>query len=161
VPFWKKSVITDLAVGADELRRHRYGVIEIAEGKLCRITFRRWPKFISLPEIRLFGRWKHESCDGDFFRIYYNQPLRCSNYLILKYAESSRQTGMASIVRGLAVLDEIARLKQSDALLCDASNERISTRSMHRFGWEPHCPSRFHRHFIKRFYGKYASMDAA
>jgi hypothetical protein len=53
------------------------------------------------------------------------------------------------------VLDEIARLKRSDALLCDVSNWRISERLMARFGWEPHCPSRWHRHYIKRFYGEY------
>jgi hypothetical protein len=55
----------------------------------------------------------------------------------------------------LAILDEIARLKQSDALLCDAISERITTRLLSREGWEPHCPSLFHRHYIKRFYGVY------
>jgi len=53
------------------------------------------------------------------------------------------------------VLDEIARIKRSDALLTDASNLRISDRLLARWGWVPHTSSRWHRHHIKRFYGNY------
>ena len=62
---------------------------------------------------------------------------------------------MATVCRALAVLDEIARLKQSDAILCEVANWRISREMLARFGWVPHCPSRWHRHYIKRFYGEY------
>ena len=62
---------------------------------------------------------------------------------------------MATLRLGLAVLDEIARLKQSDALLCQVSNWRISAELLGRAGWVRHCPSRWHRHYIKRFYGVY------
>ena len=103
----------------------------------------------------MIGRWRHGRRDGDFLRLYYNQPWRHSNFLAIKYAESTRQTSFGTLVRALAVLDEIARLKQSDALLCDATNTRITARALSRWGWEPHCPSRWHRHFIKRFYGRY------
>ncbi len=53
------------------------------------------------------------------------------------------------------MLDQIAWLKQSDALVCDAWNDRLSERMAARYGWEPHLSSRWHRHFIKRFYGDY------
>jgi hypothetical protein len=53
------------------------------------------------------------------------------------------------------VLDEVARLKASDAILCDVWNWRISDRLLARWGWQPHKPDRWHRHFIKRFYGVY------
>jgi hypothetical protein len=39
--------------------------------------------------------------------------------------------------------------------LTDVSNLRISDRLLRRWGWEAHCPSRWHRHFIKRYYGTY------
>ena len=67
---------------------------------------------------------------------------------------------MGTLIRASAVLDEIARLKQSDALLCDVSSGRITTRLLSRWGWEPHCPSWFHRHYIKRFYGVYPARPA-
>ena len=63
--------------------------------------------------------------------------------------------GRLSSLQTLAILDEIARLKQTDAIDCDAANLRISDRVLERFGWEPHRPSKWHRNFIKRFYGVY------
>ena len=63
---------------------------------------------------------------------------------------------------GLNVLDQIAQIKNADALLCDAWNSRISDRLLSRWGWQPHTKSRWHRNYIKRFYGTYpaASMPA-
>jgi hypothetical protein len=149
------DVITDLAEGADVLRRRHFGVIEVVEGRLRRIALRPFPKIISAPEILLFGGWHHRHKRGDRMLVFYNQPLRFPNFLALAYVVSSRETTRATANRAAAVLDEIARLKQSDALLCDVGNWRISTRLMARWGWEPHCPTRWHRHYIKRFYGAY------
>ncbi len=68
---------------------------------------------------------------------------------------SGQETGFSSLARALDVLDEIARLKRSDALLCDVGNWRIGAKLLARWDWQPHCPSRWHRHYIKRFYGNY------
>ncbi|MGA2065203.1 MAG: hypothetical protein ABSG86_09545 [Thermoguttaceae bacterium] len=124
------------------------------------MLLRPWPKLASGPEIVLLGQWQHRWRRGDRIRLYYNQPRRFPNFLALKYAVSSRHTSLGSLRRALDVLDEIARLKRSDALLCDAGNWRISTRLLARWGWVPHCPSRWHRHFIKRFYGVYPPPQA-
>jgi hypothetical protein len=147
--------ITNLKDGAEALRNRRYGVIEVAEGRFSRVLLRPWPKVVWGPGVLWVGQWRHRQRPGNRIRLYYNQPLRFPQFLALKYAISSRETSMASLSRALDVLDEIARLKHSDALLCDAGNWRISARLMARWGWEPHCPSRWHRHFIKRFYGAY------
>ena len=152
------ETVTNLTVGAQRLRRCRYGVIEVAGGQLSRVVLRPLPKIVSAPGIFVIGRWSHRRCQGDHIRIFYNQPLRFPNFLVLKYAESARNTSLGTLSRALAVLDEIARLKQSDALLCDASNGRITRKLSSRWGWEPHCPSWFHRHYIKRFYGVYPPM---
>jgi hypothetical protein len=147
--------VTDLAADAEILRRRRYGVIEVADGRLLRILLRPFPKIASAPEVVMLGGWRHAHRRGDRILLYYNQPMRFSNFLVLRSAVSARQTSMKSLCRALAVLDEIARLKQSDALLCDVANWRISTALMGRWGWGPHCPARWHRHFIKRFYGDF------
>ena len=57
--------------------------------------------------------------------------------------------------QSVTVLDQIAEIKHSDALLCEAFNQRISDRFLARMGWERHMESSSKRHFIKRFYGKY------
>jgi len=137
------------------LRRRAYGLIEMVDGCFRQVRLRPFPKIISSPEILLFGNRFHNSTQGDRFWLYYNQPWRHSNFLVLKYVVSARAASFASLARALDVLDYIAGLKRSDALLCDASNWRISTKLLGRWGWIPHCPSRWHRHYIKRFYGTY------
>jgi hypothetical protein len=147
--------ITDLAAGVEMLRQRAYGVIETVDGRFRRITLRPFPKIISGAEIFLMGRGFHRRARGDRLWLYYNQPRRFPNFLVLKYAVSSQNASFGSLARALDVLDYIARLKQSDAVLCDASNRRISAKVLGRRGWVPHCPSRWHRHYIKRFYGVY------
>jgi hypothetical protein len=139
----------------DVLRRRRYGVIEIVDGRLRRVVLRRLPRLVTVPEILLLGQWTHRASRGDRLWLYYNQPWRFPNFLVLKYVVSAAQTSMGSLCRALAVLDEIARLKQSDALLCEVENSRISTRLLSRWGWASHCPTSWRRHYIKRFYGNY------
>jgi hypothetical protein len=87
--------------------------------------------------------------------LYYNQPRRFSNFLALKYIVSTHGTTYATFRTALITLDQIAELKRTDAILCDAANSRLSDRLFRRFGWEPHKPQRWRRNFIKRFYGAY------
>jgi hypothetical protein len=130
-------------------------VIEMADGGFRCVRFRPFPKIITAPQVLCFGRNYHRFCSGDRLWLYYNQPWRFPNFLALKYVVSTRQSSLGSLARALDVLDYIASLKRSDALLCDVSNWRVSDKLIGRWGWVPHCPSRWHRHFIKRFYGDY------
>ena len=149
--------ITDLAAQADRVRRHRYGVIEMSEGRLVGVRFRPWPKLVSLPEIRLLGRLHHNRLAGDRCWLYFNQPLTANNYLSLTYVVSSRDATLATFRGSLCVLEEIAEIKRSDAILCDVGNQKISDRLLARWGWEPMRSSIWHRNFIKRFYGDYST----
>ncbi len=149
------ETVTNLIEGAERLRRRRYGMIEVADGRFRRIVLHPLPKIVSAPGIHLIGEWRHHHQKGDSVRIFYDQPRRFPNFLAVKYVESTSGTSMGTLARASAVLDEIARLKQTDALLCDVTGGRITTRLLSRWGWEPHCPSWFHRHYIKRFYGVY------
>ena len=99
------------------------------------------------------GRGQPDRC-----LLYYNQPLSSPNFLALKYVVSSRGTPYATLRAAATTLDAIARLKRSDALLCDAFNQRLSDRILRRHGWEPHKPQRWHRNYIKRFYGHYSEI---
>lgn len=145
----------DLQADIDVLRRRRYGVIEVCDDRLVGIWLRPWPKIISLQEISIMGRGFHRRRPGNHCWLYYNQPRRHSNYLVLKYIVSARDTTLHTSRGALTVLEEIARIKRSDAILCDASNMRISDRLLARWGWEPLQSGRWHRNHIKRFYGDY------
>lgn len=153
------ETVTDLKKGADVVRRRPYGVIEAADGQFRRVVFRPFPKLISLPEILLFGRWYHRRHPGDRCLLYFNQPWRFPNFLAVKYVVSARGTTYSTVRRVLEALDEVARLKQTDALLCQLTQWRISRQMMARWGWQPHCrPGRWH--YIKRFYGNYPPPPA-
>jgi hypothetical protein len=155
MPILGRTII-DLTADAGLVRRARYGVIECARGQFRRLRLRPWPTLVSVDEVLLWGRLAHHFTTGDRCRIYYNQPLGSSNYLALKYALSSRDCTLRTMLQALAVLDQVAWLKQSDAIVCDAWNQRVSSRSLARYGWESHLPQdSWHRHYIKRFYGQY------
>ncbi len=154
------ETVTDLVDQADVLARRPYGVIEMVDGRFRRVLLRPYPKMLLGPEILVFGAMHHRYRHGDRLLLYYNQSWRFRSFLAVKYAISARETSMGSIARALDVLDEIARLKRVDAMLGDVSNWRISKRSLARFGWQPHCPSRWHRHYVKRFYGDYPPQPA-
>ncbi len=145
----------DWQAGQAEIADQRYGVIETVAGRLVALHFRLWPKLFAWPEFWPVGADYHASGKADRCLLYYNQPRRHSQFLALRYMVSQRGTTFATFRAAVEVLDWIAELKRSDALLCDAANGRLSERLMSRFGWESHKPSRWHRNYIKRFYGQY------
>jgi hypothetical protein len=147
--------VTDLACGADVLRRRAYGVIEVERGRLVRVRLRPWPKIVTVAAVLWSGERFHRRRRGDRAWLYYNQPRRFRNFLAVTYGLSTGDCSLATVRTALAVLDEIARIKHIDALLCDVTHSRLSERIMARFGWQPHKPQHWHRNFIKRFYGQY------
>jgi len=147
--------VQQMDTGQDQIRRRRYGVIETSAGNLTAIHFRPWPKLLAWPEIWPVGSEYHPRGQADRCLLYYNQPLRSSNFLALKYMVTTASTPFATFRAALTTLYAIAQLKQTDAIVCDVSNSRISDRVLARFGWHPHCQQRWHRNFIKRFYGQY------
>ncbi|MFH1268457.1 MAG: hypothetical protein ABIK89_22270 [Planctomycetota bacterium] len=149
------ETVTDLCGQADVLGRRAHGVIEAAEGRFRRVVLRPLPTLVSLAEVLLLGKWYHRRRPADRCLLYYDQPCRFRNFLVVKYVVSGRGTTYGTLGRTLDVLDEIARQKKTDALLCHLSNGRITPRLMTRRGWEPHCPSGGRGHYIKRFYGEY------
>jgi len=154
------ETIYDLEAGAAVLRRRRYGVIEVADGRLRRIRLRPFPKLISRAGVKLDNWLFHSRRRGDRCWLYYNQPLGCPNFLAVTHVVSTAGTCYRSFHLATAVLDEIARLKRSDAMVCHVTNDRISDRLLRRWGWEPHAPRVRGRNYIKRFYGQYPPVLA-
>lgn len=143
------------------VRSRRYGVIEMIDGRFQALHFRPWPRMVTVLDVVWTGPRYHRRTPGDRCLVYYHQPRAMPNFLALAYVLSARDCRLATFRGGVAVLDEIARIKQTDAIVCDAWNSRISNRLLARWGWEPHAPSRWHRNYIKRFYGVYASAMPA
>jgi hypothetical protein len=155
------ETITDLRTGDDVLRRRRYGVIAMRDQQLQSIQLRPWPKLISLPEALWFGDLHRQLLTGDRCWLYYDQPLFHGNFLAVKYVLASSDCTFATLKGAMTVLEEIARIKRSDAALADVSNAKISDRLLAREGWQRHCQPSFRRHFIRRFYGEYPAPEAA
>ena len=151
----------DWQAGSAQIAGQRYGVLETVAGRLVALHFRPWPKLFAWPEFWPVGTDYHAPGDADCCLLYYNQPRRHSQFLALRYMVSQRGTSYATFRAALVALDWVAEIKRSDALLCDAANRRLSARLMSRFGWEPHKPSRWHRNYIKRFYGQYPPRTLA
>ena len=149
------KTIRDLNADRDLLRARSHGIIETVGGELRSVRLRPWPKLASLPELWPLGPRYHARGDADRCLLYFNQPRRLPNYLALRYVVSTQGTSYRTFRAALVVLDSIAEIKQSDAIVCDAGNVRLSERLMARLGWEPHQPSRWHRNYIRRFYGVY------
>jgi hypothetical protein len=153
------TFVTDWHGQADALARAACGVIEVADERLVGVRLRRLARRPSWLECLLWGRVAHERRSGNRCWLYYHQPRRFSNFLALDYVISARDTTLATFRGALCLLDELARLKRTDAIVCDVATTRISDRLLARWGWAPHSPSRWHRHFIKRFYGHYPPAD--
>jgi hypothetical protein len=140
------------------IRKAHYAVIETSAGHLQAVHLRWFPKLIDLPELWPVAKRYHADGPADRCLLYYNQPRSCANFLALKYVVSSSGTSYATFRAAIATLDAIAKEKQIDAILCDAANSRLSDRFLARQGWEKHKPQRWHRNFIKRFYGQYPAV---
>lgn len=147
--------VTDLSAGAEALRRRRYGVIEACEGRLVSVTLRPWPHLLSWPEVwPVSPDWRPKGPPGRC-RLYYNQPRGHERFLALRYVACTAGATYKTFSAALDTLDAIAAIKGSDALLCDAANDRLSDRFLRRRGWEPHAPAWRRRNYIRRFYGDY------
>ncbi len=60
------ETVTNLIEGADRLRRRRYGMIEVADGRFRRVVLRPLPKIVSAPGILFLGQWRHRHRPGRF-----------------------------------------------------------------------------------------------
>lgn len=158
LPFNLFQAVNDLEASQSLLRNRAYGVIEVCDQELKAVHLRPFPKLISTTEIQWSSFWKTPTFQPntiDRVLLYYNQPMFHRNFLALKYFVSDYRSSLASIATCLSVLDYIAELKRTDAIVTEITNDRIKDRHLEHFGWEEHLKDASGRHWIKRFYGQY------
>ena len=149
------DTVYDIIADAEKIKRRSYGMIEVVDGSLVGIHLRPWPKLISGIEAKWADGWGKKRTQKNQSQVYFSQPIGHRNYLALSYAVTTLQTTWATLSLSLAVMDYVAYLKQSNAIVTEVSNARISDRLMERLGYERHLQSEKKRHWIKRFYGEF------
>lgn len=154
------ETVTDINAEAEVVRRRRFGVIEAVDGEFRRVIFRPWPKWISIPEVLFLSAWIHRRRRRDRCLLYFDQSWRQPNYLAVKYLLTYGGTSYASVVAARRAVDDVARVKGSDALVCQVSNKRLNGRIMKRWGWEPLNDSPRCTLYVRRFYGEYPGSRA-
>ncbi len=153
---WGITPVTDMASSGDLLRHRRAGRIVTQNGRLQAIYGRWWPYSGNLLQAQwdmLFPSMHKDRCE-----LYYHVPSSAVGFVTLSYVYSGPSTSLATIYAAALVLDEIARLKQSNAIVCHVTNRHISDRLLTRWGWQAHCLHWKGRHFIKRLYGNYPTI---
>ena len=151
--FFKKY--HDLEQSGDEIAASPYGMIEASRGKVQFVQLRPWPKLVSGVEALWLGGWSHRHLQRDRAQFWYSQPMAHKNFLVLSYAVSDMGTTIPTLRAALRALDRVAELKRSDAILCQATNSRLTDRVMRFWGFERHLKHKKGRHYIRRFYGEY------
>lgn len=151
------SPIMHLAAEQERVRKRRQGRIVVEQGRLLCIHGRWWPHCGSLMEV--LWDTKRRGLEQDRCELYYQHPWASPNYLTLSYVRSGALTSLSSFYAATVVLDAIAQIKQTDAIVCHVTNDRISDRLLQRWGWQQHCLDWSGRHYIKRFYGRYPEIS--
>lgn len=146
------ETVDDLTDGATTLRDRYHGVIEVRDGKLHAIELRPWPTLVTRLRVWCDNRRRSSAPPQDVCRLYYDQLWRQPNFLALKYVVSGPGTSFATARCAARTLDAIADIKRTDAIVCEASNARISERLLDRWGWQRHLIGSSRRHYIKRLY---------
>ncbi len=163
------EAVTDLAAQSVLLRQRRAGHIVVANGNLQAVFGRWWPYMGNQLRAAWDRRKKHSvsrksnggNAANDRCDLYFHTPLSAPQFLTLSYVHSSDSTSFATVYVATLVLDEVARIKGSLAIVANVTNDKISDRVLSRWGWQPHCLNWSGRHFIKRFYEKYPSVPPA
>lgn len=153
---WGLAPVEHIARSRRVLAGRGSGRIVTERARFTSVFGRWWPYWGNWCEYLWDARFR--GVRGDRCELYYHVPWSAPTFLTLAYVHSGRQTSLSTVYAATLVLDEIARLKQSQAIVCHVTNERISDRLLERWGWQPHCRDWPGRHFIKRFYGAYPEI---
>ena len=141
--------VTSMDGNADRIRSWNYGELELFDGELLGIYPRWWPCMAS--EWESIQDSTIRSLPTDFCRVYYAFPKRAPGFMSVLYARSGPKTQYKTLYRGVVVMDEIARLRDSHAIVCQMINLRTSERLMNRWGYVRHALAMGDNHYIKRF----------
>lgn len=140
--------VTSVVGNSEKIRSWNYGELELSDGKLIGIYPRWWPRCGSQWEA--FQDSYFRTLPRDFCRAYYAFPRRAPGFMSVLYARSGPKTQYKTLYRAVVVMDEIARLRDAQAIVCQTISLRASERLMNRWGYVRHAQSLGSNHFIKR-----------
>ncbi|WP_146577007.1 hypothetical protein [Neorhodopirellula pilleata] len=148
---------TDFDRDDDAIARIRCGRIVMEHGKLVSVERHLWSSPVSIAQVW----WESERgrIRGDVCYLDYHIPRGLPQFITLDYIRSGQQTRYRTFIGACHILNEIAKRRQSAAIVAHVTNARISDRLLQRQGWERHMPQWRGRHFIRRFYEGYPSVD--
>lgn len=147
------GAVTDLETGASELQRWRCGRIVMRAGRLVEIQRRLCCGSVSVAQV--WWQAKYGRNDDDLCWLDYHQPFGMPGFLTLDYIRSGTRGGFRTFVGACHVLDEIARIRGTTAIVAHVTNQNISDRLLTRLGWQRHMEDWSGRHWIRRFYDGY------
>lgn len=147
------GAVKDPISGADQIRRWRYGRIVMQAGRLVEVQRRLTCGSASVAQV--WWQAKYGRNDDDICWLDYHQPFGMPTFLTLDYIRAGSLAGYKTFAGACHVLDEIARIRGSNAIVAHVTNHNISDRLLSRLGWEQHMEQWSGRHWIRRFYDGY------
>ena len=132
----------------DRVRSWNYGELELSDGKLLGIYPRWWPRIGS--QLEAFQDSYVRTLPTDYCRVYYAFPRSAPGFMSVLYARSGPNTQYKTLFRAVGVMDKIAMLRDSDAIVCQAIGLRTTERLMNRWGYVRHALAVGDNHYIKR-----------
>jgi hypothetical protein len=142
------SSVASIHGNQDRIRSWRYGEVELSNGEIVAIYSRWWPRFGSQWEA-----WQdsyHRTLPANSCRAYYAFPHSAPGFMSVLYARSGPGTQYRTISRAASAMDEIARIRGAQAIVCQVVSERGTERLMKRWGYVRHAFSLGDNHYIKR-----------
>ena len=127
----------------------RYGEIEVTSGSLVAIHRSWWPRIGS--QYEAYRDSYNRTLPSDSCRAYFAFPFRAPGYMSILYALGGPNMQYKTIYQAVLVMDQIAQVRESKAIVCQVISERGTERLMNRWGYVRHASKLGDNHYIKRF----------
>lgn len=135
-----------------DLERHFLSKLWAAEllvnGSSFTIQKRLWPRIASSFDV--FWDEKVSSGEPNSCRVFLSFPKRAPGYLTVNYLCTGPNTEYRILARATKIVDQIAIVRNCQAIVCQVISQRISERLLQRWGYVPHAQSLGNGHFIRR-----------
>lgn len=127
----------------------RAATIVVEGGRLVSVRRRRFGRTRTVVGAMWDAGWGRPSHDRCY--LHYRRPRSVPGYIVLDYIQSGRTAGYRTFREATRVLDAIAVLCRSQAVVAHVTNPLVTDRLMQRLGWQRHLEHWRGRHFIRRF----------
>lgn len=145
---WGLPSVPKILENENYVTRWRYGTVALRHGEVVTIQARWWPRWGTLwgaMSDRVIRTLPEDEC-----RFYYSFPRSAPGYMSLLYVHAGEKTSYKTFHQGILAIDTIAQLKHARAIVCQVTNDRLTTRMMTRWGYCQHAENLGPNHYIRR-----------